>query len=67
MAMDIDELRQEIEDLPEEEFQEFREWFAKYDAELWDDQFEENVKSGQLDELAEQALEEHNSGETTGI
>ena len=42
--------------------QAFREWFAQFDAEIWDRQFESDVKSGKLNELAERALNDSKSG-----
>jgi hypothetical protein len=52
----------QIKELSPEELTAFREWFAKFDAEVWDRQFEADVKAGKLDGLAERALREHASG-----
>ena len=43
----------------------FRRWYAAFDAETWDRQFEADVKAGKLDALADKALRDHNSGQTT--
>ena len=43
----------------------FRDWFAKFDAEVWDDQIEADAKNGKLRSLAERALQDHESGRST--
>ena len=40
----------------------FRDWFSRFDAEAWDTQFEEDVKAGRLDALADEALAELRAG-----
>ena len=40
----------------------FREWFLGFDAEAWDKQFEEDVKAGRLDALADEALRDLRAG-----
>ena len=43
----------------------FRVWFAEFDAEVWDRQFEEDVAAGRLESLAEQALQHPSAGRCT--
>lgn len=64
MATDIDDLAEQVANLSEEELAEFRQWFAEYDAELWDRQFERDVEAGNLDDAAEKALKDHEEGRT---
>jgi hypothetical protein len=40
----------------------FRKWFADYDAEVWDKQFEQDVATGRLEKLAEEALRDVREG-----
>lgn len=40
----------------------FRDWFAGFDAAQWDQQFEEDVANGKLDDLADAALADHGAG-----
>lgn len=40
----------------------FREWFAQFDAQAWDLQFEKDVAAGRLDALADEALRELKEG-----
>lgn len=57
-------IEQQIEKLSPAELAEFRRWYAAFDAEAWDRQFEVDVKAGQLDALAEKALRAHVSGQS---
>lgn len=50
------EIQLAVSQLSADELARFREWFDKYDAEVWDRQFEEDAKSGKLDRCAEQAI-----------
>lgn len=58
-------IEKQIEKLSSEELAKFRMWYAAFDAEAWDRQFEVDVKAGKLDALAEKALRDHSSGQTT--
>jgi hypothetical protein len=48
----LESLEGQAKQLSSEELKAFREWFAAFDAEAWDLQFEADVRSGKLDELA---------------
>jgi len=52
----VDDLAQEVRQLSPEAYRAFRRWFLAFDAELWDEQLEEDVKAGRLDALAHEAL-----------
>lgn len=58
-------LEHDIESLSPEELAEFRAWFAEYDWQNWDRQLERDVAAGKLDQMAAEALAEHERGETT--
>ncbi len=58
----VQEIQQAVSQLSGEEFARFREWFEKYEAEVWDQQFERDAKSGKLDKLANQALKDLRAG-----
>ena len=57
----------QVKQLSREELTEFREWFAGFDAEVWDRQLEADVKAGKLDALAENALRDHLAGHSTKL
>jgi len=58
----VQELQSAVSQLSAEELARFREWFDKFDAEIWDQQFEEDAKSGKLDQLANQAIADFQAG-----
>jgi KaiC/GvpD/RAD55 family RecA-like ATPase len=60
----IEELTNEVQQLSREELAAFRDWFRKYDSDEWDKEIEEDVLSGRLDKLANEAISEHKAGRT---
>lgn len=60
----VEEIERAVSSLSREELFEFRSWFLEFDAEGWDQQLEEDVAAGRLDELAEEALAEYRTGRT---
>ncbi len=58
----VQKIEKEVSNLSREELAEFRAWFEEFDAVIWDKQFEEDVKSGKLDELAESAIKDFKKG-----
>jgi len=60
----IEHLENQIRELSDEELAKLREWFAEFDAEVWDRQMEADAKSGKLDRLAEKALRDYAEGRT---
>jgi hypothetical protein len=58
----ITEIERAVEQLPPEELAKFREWFAEFDAGVWDRQIERDVARGRLDSLAEEALPDLREG-----
>jgi len=58
----IQEIESAILLLSKDDLTNFRNWFDKFDAKLWDKQFENDVKSGKLDNLANRAISDFQSG-----
>jgi hypothetical protein len=58
----VKELEKAVTDLPSDKLAEFRAWFESFDAAQWDKQFEEDVKSGKLDRVAEKAIKDYGKG-----
>lgn len=62
---------QEIEDavsrLSRAELARFRDWFDKFDATLWDRQFERDAESGKLNQIADQAIEDYQAGKAKQV
>lgn len=58
----VEKLERGIASLSQKELSEFRRWYAEFDGEAWDRQFEADAQSGALDELADEALADHRAG-----
>ena len=63
----VQEIEKAVTKLSASELLNFREWFAKYDYEIWDRQLEEDAKSGKLDKLADQAISDFEAGKCREI
>lgn len=63
----IQDIENAIRRLTPGELSAFRTWFAEFEADVWDREFEEDVKAGRLDELAEQALRDLREGRCTDL
>jgi hypothetical protein len=56
--MSVGEIEAAVKKLPEQDLKRFREWFTEFDSQLWDRQFESDVKAGKLDRFAKEALDD---------
>jgi hypothetical protein len=63
----LQEIERAVSQLSAEELAAFRVWFAEFDAEIWDRQFEEDVATGRLDDLAKRALQHLREGRYTDL
>lgn len=61
----VEQIESQVRGLSGPELAEFRKWYAEFDAQAWDRQFEADVKSGKLDALAEAARKAHREGKST--
>jgi uncharacterized protein YfaT (DUF1175 family) len=61
----VESVEGQVRDLSADELKSFRDWFVRFDAELWDDQIEADARNGKLRSLAERALQDHESGRST--
>jgi len=58
----VQEIEKAVELLPRRELVDFRSWFQRFNAEEWDRQFEQDVRAGKLDALADEALQDLEGG-----
>ena len=58
----LEQIKQEIASLPEQDFAQLRDWLADLDFEQWDRQIEADAKAGKLDFLIKEALDEKKRG-----
>jgi hypothetical protein len=63
--MSIQELENEIRQLSHEEFVRLANWMDEYRDELWDRQFEADIRAGRLDEAGQRADADFESGRCT--
>ena len=58
----VQEIESAVTHLSDEQLAQFRQWFAEFDAHLWDVKFEQDVKTGKLDSLANKAISDFKAG-----
>lgn len=63
----VDELKEQVRALSEDELAELRDWLLEEDWKVWDAQLERDVQAGRLDALTEEALREDAAGKTTPL
>lgn len=63
----LNEIEKAVELLTPEQLSQFRDWFARYDAEQWDAAFEKDAAAGLLDKLGDQAIQEFENGNYTEL
>jgi hypothetical protein len=61
----VEEIEMSVRNLSLDELKTFRDWFAGFDAEIWDRQIEADAKNGKLKSLAEGAMHDHEAGRST--
>jgi len=67
MGIAIEEIENEIIDLPQDQLRKFRAWYEAFDSNAWDEQIEDDVATGKLDALANAAITDHNAGRSTKL
>jgi len=58
----VQQIKKEVAGLPKMQLKKFRVWFEEFDALEWDKQFEEDVTSGKLNNIANQAMSDFKIG-----
>ena len=58
----VQQIKREVAGLPKVQLKEFRSWFEEFDASDWDEQFEKDVVSGKLDDIANRAVSDFKKG-----
>lgn len=59
---ELEQLEQQVLNLPPKVLAQFRTWFLEFDAQLWDQQIEADLKEGKLDTLIAEARAEFTAG-----
>ncbi|MBU6485733.1 MAG: hypothetical protein KGL35_21205 [Bradyrhizobium sp.] len=63
----VNNLERQVQGLSADELAAFRRWFAEFDGEIWDRQFESDAKAGKLDTLAERSRQAHAAGKSSKL
>ena len=58
----VQQIKKEVARLPEVQLKEFRSWVEEFGASEWDKQFEKDVASGKLDDIANRAVSDFKKG-----
>ena len=60
----VEKLELLIESLFPEELAKFREWFADFDAQIWDRQIQSDTAAGKLDRLIDESMADHRNNKS---
>lgn len=63
----LEQIKNAIAALPHDDIVALADWFAEFQADLWDKQIEEDAKAGRLDKFAAEARADHKAGRTTPL
>ena len=63
----VHEIQNAVRQLSNEDLTAFRDWFAEFDAAMWDKKLEDDVAAGRLDALADEALRDLREGRSTDL
>jgi hypothetical protein len=63
----VKEIESAVAQLSREDLASFRSWFAGFDADAWDRQFEADATAGRLDGLGAEALRDLDAGQCTEL
>jgi len=63
----VEEIEKAVQGLPEKELYSFRAWFDEYASSLWERNFEQDVQSGKLDALADEAIKDMKANRCTRL
>ena len=63
----VENIEDEIRNMSPDELARFRKWFLEFDSRQWDEEIEQDAKAGNLDEIAEQAIQSYGNGKATEL
>lgn len=58
----IEQIEAAILEIPPDKFHQLLEWFSELDYRRWDEQLEQDVASGKLEDLANEAIADFEAG-----
>ncbi len=63
----VSEIKRAIAHLSKDDLARLRRWFEEFDVRAWDEQFERDVESGSLDQIAEKVAADYRAGKSTEL
>ena len=63
----VENIEDEIRNMSPDELARFRKWFLEFDSKQWDEEIEQDAKAGNLDKIAEQAIQFYGNGKATEL
>ena len=60
----VEKLELLIKSLSPQELAQFREWFADFDAQIWDRQIQSDTAAGKLDRLIDESMADHRNNKS---
>ncbi|MCY4510728.1 MAG: hypothetical protein OXG35_27770 [Acidobacteria bacterium] len=64
MIGSLREIKDAVSSLNGDQLSEFRAWYERFEAEMWDRRIERDAKAGRLDAIADAALADHAAGKS---
>jgi hypothetical protein len=65
--MTIEDLEKAVAKLPPDQLAQFRAWFEEFDATRFDQKIERDARTGKLDRMADQAVDDFRKGRAREI
>jgi len=63
----VENIEDKIRNLSPDELARFRKWFLQFDSKQWDEEIEQDAKVGNLDKIAEQAIQSYGNGKASEL
>ncbi len=63
----VEEFESALSQLTPPDYEKFRQWLSDYHNRMWDKEMDEDAKTGRLDALAKEALEDLKNGRSTDL
>jgi len=63
----VQEIEKAVQSLPDKELYSFSVWFDAYASNVWEKNFEQDVQSGKLDALADEAIKDLKANRCTRL
>jgi hypothetical protein len=66
-SVKIQTIEKQVKVLDQDDLAAFRDWFAKYDAKVWEQKIKKDIGAGKLEKYAREARAAYKAGKTTQL